>query len=212
MIAKLFQNPMAKKRYLRFKSMKRAYVSLWILLLLYGLSLLSELICNGVPLYVRFNGESFFPVVKFYSEDVFTGSGRQTRPDYKKIRQMRTFTEDPDNFMIFPPIPFGPLEDIDPADISVSENVKLVLKPEPRVGSVDIEKDYSILRARNFEFFLGPGDKPSEDIRLNRHFSFPGDLKTAIDDRFENKSAAYQSFEILAPSGPVRVVLPTYRP
>src|SRR6056297_240748 len=136
MMAKLFRNPMAQKRYLRFKSMKRAYVSLWILLILYGLSLFSELICNGVPLYVRFNGESFFPVGQFYSEDVFTGSGKHTRPDYKAIRQMPAFAGNSDNFMIFPPIPFGPLEDIDPADISVSENVKLVLKPVPRVGSV----------------------------------------------------------------------------
>ncbi len=212
MIVKLLRNPMAKKRYLRFKSMKRAYVSLWILLLLYGFSLFSELICNGVPLYVRFNGQSFFPVVKFYSEDVFTGSGRQTRPEYKQIRQMPAFSEAPDNFMIFPPIPFGPLEDIDPADISLSENVKLVLKPEPRVGSVDIGKDYSILRPRNFDFFLGPEDKSGENIRLDRYFSFPKDLKAAIDTRFENKSAAYQSFEILAPSGSVRVVLPTYAP
>lgn len=212
MIARLFRNPMAKKRYLRFKSMKRAYVSLWILLLLYGLSLFSELICNGVPLYVRFNGQSFFPVVQFYSEDVFTGSGRQTRPDYKQIRQMPVFAEDTDNFMIFPPVAFGPLEDIDPADISVSENVKLTLKPVPRVGSVDIQKDYSILRARNFDFFLGREDKPTEDIRLDRHFSFPKALKSAIDKRFENKSAPYQSFEILAPSGAARVMLPTYAP
>ncbi|MFW5901538.1 MAG: ABC transporter permease, partial [Thermodesulfobacteriota bacterium] len=38
---------MAQKRYQRFKSRKRAYLSLWILLLLYGLSLFAELLCNN---------------------------------------------------------------------------------------------------------------------------------------------------------------------
>ncbi|HMA85668.1 MAG TPA: ABC transporter permease subunit [Desulfosalsimonadaceae bacterium] len=211
-MAKLFRNPMAQKRYLRFKSMKRAYVSLWILLILYGLSLFSELICNGVPLYVRFNGESFFPVGQFYSEDVFTGSGKHTRPDYKAIRQMPAFAGNSDNFMIFPPIPFGPLEDIDPADISVSENVKLVLKPVPRVGSVDIRKDFSISRTRFFDFFRGHNHKPTEEIQVDRYFSFPKDLKAAIAKRFANRSVEYQRFEVQTPSGPVKVVLPTYTP
>jgi len=212
MMAKLFRNPMAQKRYLRFKSMKRAYVSLWILLILYGLSLFSELICNGVPLYVQFNGQSFFPVVNFYPEDVFTGSGKHTRPDYKQIGQTPAFTDDPDNFMIFPPIAFGPLEDIDPADISVSENVKLVLTPVPRVGSVDIRRDYSVGRTSFFDFFLSGKDKPTEDIRIDRYFSFPKDLEKAVAKRFANQSAEYQRFEIQAPSGPVKVVLPTYAP
>src|SRR6056297_170970 len=213
MIAKLFRNPMARKRYLRFKSMKRAYVSLWILLLLYGLSLFSELICNSVPLYVRFDGASFFPAVHFYSADVFTGSGKQTRPDYRELRQKPIFAENPDNFMIFPPIAFGPLEDIDPADIAVSENVELALRPVPRMGSVDIRQDYSVCRTRFFEFFKGGVDRGVGDIRMDRFFSFSKEIRRAISRRFANKAADYQSFRIRTPSGdPVKLVLPTYAP
>ena len=213
MISKLFRNPMAQKRYLRFKSMKRAYVSLWVLLILYGLSLFSELICNGVPLYVRFNDQSFFPVVQFYAADVFTGSGKHTRPDYKEIRQMPAFADNPDNFMIFPPIAFGPFEDIDPADISISENVNLELRPMARVGSVDIRPDYTIARASSFEFFVSGADRDTENIHIDRFFSFPKEIKQAIARRFDNRSADYRSFEIRAPSGDaIKVVLPTYRP
>ncbi len=204
---------MAQKRYSRFKSMKRAYVSLWILLFLYGLSLFSELICNSVPLYVRFNGESFFPAVHFYPEDLFTGSGKQTRPDYRELKRMPVFAEDPDNFMIFPPIAFGPLEDIDPADISVSKNVKMVLRPVPRVGSVDIRKDYSVTRTSFFEFFMGGSDRHIKDIRIDRFFSFSKEIRQAISRRFANKAADYKSTELPTPSGArVKVVLPTYTP
>ncbi|MFO7494966.1 MAG: hypothetical protein R6X05_04950, partial [Desulfobacterales bacterium] len=62
MIAKKIKNPLARKRLMRFKEVKRAYIALWVLVLLYALSLCAELLFNNVPLYVRFNGRSFFPV------------------------------------------------------------------------------------------------------------------------------------------------------
>ncbi len=72
MALRFFKNPIAKKRFLRFKEMKHAYISLWILVSLYLLSLCSEVICNNLPLYVKFEGNSYFPIFKFYPEDVFT--------------------------------------------------------------------------------------------------------------------------------------------
>ncbi|MCK5784353.1 MAG: hypothetical protein KAH06_07890, partial [Desulfobacterales bacterium] len=102
----LFKNPVAKKRFLRFKSMKRAYFSLWIICVLYGLSLFSEVLCSNVPLYVKYQGESYFPVVKYYSENEFTGNGRQTRPDYRLLNSSEAFAGNFGNYMIFPLIPF----------------------------------------------------------------------------------------------------------
>ncbi|MFO7839555.1 MAG: ABC transporter permease [Desulfosalsimonadaceae bacterium] len=213
MIARLFRNPMAQKRYQRFKSMKRAYFSFWALVVLYGISLFSELLCNSVPLYIHFNGHSFFPVVQFYSEDVFTDSGRHTRPDYKELAKRSAFAGNPDNYMIFPPIPYGPYEDIDPASLSVSENVTLRLRPVPHVGSVDIEEDYSVARANFFSFFVEGKPERIAGIRLDRFFDFPEALKQALSRRFANKPAPYRRFTIERSGKPaVKVVLASYSP
>ncbi|MBL0716930.1 MAG: hypothetical protein JJV89_02670, partial [Desulfosarcina sp.] len=146
MLEKIFKNPLTLKRLQRFKEVRLAYYALWILVLLYLLSLCAELLCNNVPIYVRFNGNSFFPVFEFYSEDIFNNNGKQTRPDYKKINKSSIFTDNPDNFMVFPPIPFGPFESIEPGSIEISNNVSLEIAPLPLMGSVNIKKDYSIVR------------------------------------------------------------------
>ena len=70
---------------MRFKEVKRAHIALWLLALLYAVSLCAELLCNNVPLYVRFDGRSFFPIFAFYPEDTFTGNGQKTRADFKQV-------------------------------------------------------------------------------------------------------------------------------
>ncbi len=64
----MFKDPITQKRIRRFKEAKLAYVSLWILVLMYGLSLGSELICNDLPLYVRYDGKYYFPIARYYPE------------------------------------------------------------------------------------------------------------------------------------------------
>jgi microcin C transport system permease protein len=193
--------------------MKRAYIALWVLVTLYGLSLFSEFIANSVPLYVHYNGSSYFPVVRFYPEDTFTGSGRHTRPDYKALQKLPKFAENRENYMIFPPVPFGPFEDIEPSEIAVSENVKLVLKPVPHVGSVDIREDFSVARSSFFGFFIRNGARDIKSVRLDRYFDLPQELREAVRRRFANKASDHRSFTLKAPASfTVRVVLPTYRP
>jgi microcin C transport system permease protein len=116
--------------------------------------------------------------------------------------------------MIFPLIPFGPLEDIDPADIDVSENAELVLRPVPHVGSADIRSDYSVVRSRFFAYFLSGAPRTDpEEIRLSRVFDLPPDLRAAVEERFSNQPADHRSFELESPSGAaVKVVLPSYTP
>ena len=114
---------------MRLKEMKRAYASLWILVILYVFSFGAELICNDIPLYIKFENHSFFPVFKFYPDDTFTGSGKQTRPDYHKISKSPTFAQNPENYMIFPPIPFGPFASVNPNSIEVSDHVTIRFSP-----------------------------------------------------------------------------------
>jgi len=70
-----------QRRWRNFKANRRAFWSLWLLLLLYGLSLFAELIANDRPVLVRYDGGYYMPVFKFYPEVAFGGDLR-TEADY----------------------------------------------------------------------------------------------------------------------------------
>lgn len=209
----LITNPVTKKRIRRFRAMKRAYYSFWLLVILYGLSLFSELLCNGVPLFIQFEGESFFPLIKYHSEDVFLDNGRHTRPDYKQLARADVFAQNPDNYMIFPPHPYGPLESIRPESIPVADTVTLRLNPVPRVGTVDIRPDFTVMQSTFFSFFVDKAAGDVAGIDLNRYFDFPQSFKQAVKRRFANEKAPYREFRIGFSGGrTAEVALSTYRP
>jgi len=209
---RILKNPVAQKRFLRFKSMKRAYFSLWIILILYGLSLFSEILCSNVPLYVQYNGQSYFPALKYYPENEFTGSGRLTRPDYRKLNQASAFQKNSANFMIFPLIPYSPLESIDPKTISIPDQVELKLRRVPRMGTVDIAKDYTIVGSVSFGTFLSDAKKDLKGKNFLTDFTLPNALKEAIAARFANQAASYSEFVIRNESGePLTASLATFR-
>lgn len=190
MITRKIKNPLARKRLMRFKEVKRAYIALWVLVLLYAVSLCAELLCNNVPLYVRFNGRSFFPIFVFYPEDTFTGNGQKTRADFKKVAQLPAFRDTPDNFMVFPPIPYGPFESAEPASLAVAEQVTLDLRPEPLIGSVDLGPDHRIVRSRGFHPFVGlPAGQVAAGRAFNDYFEIPPPLREAIAQRFANQAS-----------------------
>ena len=201
MIAYLVKNPMTLRRISRFKEMKRAYVSLWILVLLYMVSLGAEVICNNIPLYVRFQGRSYFPVFRFYPEDTFLGNGKQTRPDYHRIKTNPAFMNGKENFMIFPPIPHGPFESIDPELIEVSDRVTAAFHPLPMVGTANIRRDFSIARSFRLGAFLGLADEDIQNRFITDYFKIPSDLRTAIEKRFTGHAAPPFSMTTTGPRG-----------
>lgn len=70
-----------QRRWRNFKANRRAYWSLWILLVLYGTTLFAELIANDRPVLVKYDGGYYMPVFKFYPETAFGGDLR-TEADY----------------------------------------------------------------------------------------------------------------------------------
>jgi microcin C transport system permease protein len=187
---KLFQkilNPITLKRLRRFRQKKRAYWSLWILLSLYIISLGSELICNNRPLYVRYKGRSYFPVFKYYPEDTFLGNKKYTRPDYRKINTTAVFKNNPGNFMFFPLIPYDPYENINPESLRSEEKVTITITPVPHVGSVNIRKDFSIIRPFSCGYFFNTDNDSVRNISLNKHWGIAHGLKKAIEKRFRNE-------------------------
>ena len=81
---------LTKDRLKRFKKMRRAYYSLWILGIVFLLSLFSEFIANDKPLYLRFQGRSYSPVLFFYSDQTFGGKYK-TETDYLTLKEDEQF-------------------------------------------------------------------------------------------------------------------------
>ena len=61
--------------------MKRAHISLWVLLITFSSSLLAPLWVNDRPLAFSWNGETYFPVISFHSDKEF-GGRFETEADY----------------------------------------------------------------------------------------------------------------------------------
>ena len=66
-------SPLNQRRLQNFKANRRGYWSLWIFLVLFVLSLFSELIANDRPIIVSYKGEILFPVLVAYPEEKFGG-------------------------------------------------------------------------------------------------------------------------------------------
>jgi len=77
-------SPLNQRRWRNFKANRRAYWSLWIFVVLYGLSLGAELIANDRPILVRHDGAFFTPVFSFHPETAFGGDLR-TEADYSNV-------------------------------------------------------------------------------------------------------------------------------
>ncbi|WP_299652216.1 ABC transporter permease [uncultured Tateyamaria sp.] len=75
-------SPLNQRRWRNFKKNRRAYWSLWIFSILFGLSLCAEFIAYDKPILVRYQGQFYTPIWNFYSETDFGGDFR-TEASYR---------------------------------------------------------------------------------------------------------------------------------
>ena len=68
-------SPINRRRWRNFATNRRGYWSLWVFLVLFVVTLFAEFIANDRPLYVRYDGKSYFPVFFAYPETAFGGDG-----------------------------------------------------------------------------------------------------------------------------------------
>ena len=66
------QSP-ARRAWRRFRSNRLGYVSLLVFAVLFGVSLIAELVSNDKPLVARYNGHWTFPVIETTPETAFGG-------------------------------------------------------------------------------------------------------------------------------------------
>jgi len=98
-------SPINIRRWRNFKANRRGYWSLWIFLALFIVTLFAEFIANDKPLYLRYDGKSFFPVFFNYPETTF-GGDFETAADYRDSYLQKLIAEK-DGFMVWPPIHYS---------------------------------------------------------------------------------------------------------
>jgi microcin C transport system permease protein len=95
--------PLTRRRLAQFQANRRGWWSLWLFLLLFGLSLGAELIANDRPLLVRHQGAFYVPVLKNYAETDFGGVFPSTA-NYRDPYLVELINQD--GWMLWPPIRF----------------------------------------------------------------------------------------------------------
>lgn len=79
-----FLSPLNKRRWRNFKANTRAYWSLVIFAVLFGVTLFAEFIANDKPILVSYEGELYTPIFNFYPETQF-GGDFQTEAVYRDV-------------------------------------------------------------------------------------------------------------------------------
>ena len=96
----------SRRAWLRFKRNRLGFWSLLVFCTLVVLSLFAEVISNDRPLVVRYEGTTYFPMLKDYSEKTF-GGDFDTRTDYLDPFIQERLSQS-GNWALFAPNPYGP--------------------------------------------------------------------------------------------------------
>jgi microcin C transport system permease protein len=96
-------NPLTQRRLMQFRANHRGYWSLWLFLLLFGLSLGAEFIANDRPLLINYRDSFYYPVFKDYAETDF-GGVFPSEANYRDPYLAQLINEH--GWMLWPPIRF----------------------------------------------------------------------------------------------------------
>lgn len=89
----------------RFKANRRGYISLWLFLIFFVISLFAELISNDKPILISYEGDYYLPFIKSYSEKTFGGEF-ETEADYNDP-YVKELINKGDNWAIYPLNPYS---------------------------------------------------------------------------------------------------------
>ncbi len=105
-LGKEVRNSPARRAWQRFKRNRLGYWSLLLFTLLVVLSLFAEVLSTDQPLVVHYEGHTYFPVLRTYSEKTF-GGDFETPADYLDPFIRGRITRG-GNWAIYAPNPYGP--------------------------------------------------------------------------------------------------------
>jgi microcin C transport system permease protein len=102
-------SPLARKQWLRFKSIRRGYFSALILLSLLVISCFAELFVNNRAIVVSYQGKLFFPTYGAFLPGSTFGLGYDYETNYRELAQ-RFAENDSNGWLLMPPVPYSAFE------------------------------------------------------------------------------------------------------
>ncbi len=109
--APVVSTSLSAKRWRKFKTMKRGYYSLIILMCAYLLSFLLPVFIGEKALILHYEGKTYFPVFGTYHSAQEFGQDRIGTPDYRILKQEYKQAGE-GNWLVLPLYPFGPKESL----------------------------------------------------------------------------------------------------
>ena len=112
-----------QKRIKRFKSIKRGYYSLLLIIFLYIISLLGPLWINNKPLILKYDNQYYFPAIvdlldfipginyPLYEAKTFNQKSNKIEVDFRQLKK-EIAMQDNGNFILMPIYPYHPHEDL----------------------------------------------------------------------------------------------------
>ncbi len=103
-------NPVTRRRWQRFRQIRRGYWSAIALITLIGLTLIAELLVNSRALIVSYDGDWHFPTYGAMHPGTDFGLDYGYETDYRELKKMLAADGDPATWVLMPPVPFNPFE------------------------------------------------------------------------------------------------------
>lgn len=128
-------SPLGRRRWANFKASKRGYWSLWIIGVMFSVSLFAEFLANDKPILLVYEGQLYVPVMVDYPESEF-GGVFETEANYTDT-VVRDLIESGDGWMLWPPIPFS----YDTIDLHTSGTVPESPSARHWLGTDDVARD-----------------------------------------------------------------------
>ncbi len=97
-------SPINQRRWHNFRNHRRGYLSLWIFLALFFITLFAELLANDKPVIVYYDGHWYSPVFHAYPETTF-GGDFETEADYRDSYLQNLINEK--GWLLWPPIRYS---------------------------------------------------------------------------------------------------------
>jgi microcin C transport system permease protein len=96
---------LTQRRLHNFRANRRGFVSLWIFLVLFFISLFAEVIANDKPLLISYKGSYYLPIFNVYPETLFGGEF-ETEAEYREA-DVQTLITEAGGWMIWPLIRYS---------------------------------------------------------------------------------------------------------
>ncbi|MCB0361174.1 MAG: ABC transporter permease subunit [Bdellovibrionales bacterium] len=143
MIERWIDNELILKRWRKFKKLRRAFISMWVLAALLFLSFSAEIWSNSKPILLMYRGEVYFPAYRTYHPSLFGQEGMFVT-DYRQLNLS------PDDWAIWPLVRWDPVE----------SNNKLISFPGPPsvenwLGTDDRGRDVLSRLLYGFRYSIG---------------------------------------------------------